>query len=423
MSRITDRRLNGKGKSTPNRAKFLRRYRSNIKDTVRDAIKDSNIADINSGDTEVRIKRKDMNEPTFSHDGKTGTRTGISPGNKEFHAGDRVPKPDGGGEGKGGGGSNDPATEDDDFSFVISKEEFLDILFDDCALPNLVKTSLKDAKQYTIMRAGYSPVGNPTNLNIVKSFEKSIGRRLAMTGDLEDELEQLKELLAKCDDGQEKSDLLVQIGSLERQIDGTPFISEFDLRFNAHVKVPIPATSAAMFCLMDISGSMGEHEKDLAKRFYYLLYLFLERKYDKVDIIFIRHHTQAKEVDEEEFFYSTETGGTLVSSALALMNEIIIDRYSSARWNIYGAQCSDGDNWDGDNVNVLALLHDEIFPKVQYFAYIETAHEVGSMFSNGSDASDLWEVYAKIVDPVFAMNKVDEPKDIYPVFRELFKKD
>ena len=95
---------------------------------------------------------------------------------------------------------------------------------------------------------------------------------------------------------------------------------------------------AVMFCLMDVSGSMDQATKDIAKRFYVLLYLFLTRTYENVEVVFIRHHTQAKEVDEHEFFYSQETGGTIVSSALKLMKEIVTDRYPIGEWNIYAAQ-------------------------------------------------------------------------------------
>jgi hypothetical protein len=123
------------------------------------------------------------------------------------------------------------------------------------------------------------------------------------------------------------------------------FIDTFDLRFRNYAKQAIPTSKAVMFCLMDVSGSMDQATKEVAKRFYILLYLFLTRTYKTIDVVYIRHHTQAKEVDEQEFFYSQETGGTIASSALELMAKIIKDRYNAREWNIYGAQASDGDNW------------------------------------------------------------------------------
>ena len=170
-----------------------------------------------------------------------------------------------------------------------------------------------------------------------------------------------------------------------------------------------------MFCLMDVSGSMNEERKDIAKRFFILLYLFLTRTYENIEIVFIRHHTTAKEVDEEEFFYSRETGGTVVSSALELMNRIIQERYPTGEWNIYAAQASDGDNWEGDSPACRELLVEKIMPCVQYFAYIEiTAYEHQS----------LWYEYERVREQFsnFAAHDIDGYGSIYPVFRELFAK-
>jgi uncharacterized sporulation protein YeaH/YhbH (DUF444 family) len=181
------------------------------------------------------------------------------------------------------------------------------------------------------------------------------------------------------------------------------------------VRVPVPTSKAVMFCLMDVSGSMDEARKDLAKRFFILLYLFLTRHYDKIDLVFIRHHTQAQEVDEQNFFHATETGGTVVSSALVLMEEIVRARYPSSEWNIYGAQASDGDNWHHDSGRCRELLAHNILPLVRYFAYVQVAEE----------EQNLWDEYAQLAkdNPVFAMRKVTEASNIYPVFRELFKKE
>jgi uncharacterized protein len=167
--------------------------------------------------------------------------------------------------------------------------------------------------------------------------------------------------------------------------------------------------------VMDVSGSMDQQKKDAAKRFFILLYLFLQRAYEKIEVVFIRHHTQATEVDENEFFNSRESGGTVVSSALLLLAKIIRERYASSDWNVYVAQASDGDNWDADSSTCRALLVDTIMPMVQYYAYVEITE---------GEPQNLWEQYAKIPDlyPHFAMQKIESPADIYPVFRELFKK-
>jgi uncharacterized sporulation protein YeaH/YhbH (DUF444 family) len=207
-----------------------------------------------------------------------------------------------------------------------------------------------------------------------------------------------------------------EIERLRARLRAVPFIDTFDLRYSNRVQQPQPTTQAVMFCLMDVSGSMDKTRKDLAKRFFTLLYLFLKRNYERIDVVFIRHHTVAKEVDEQEFFYSRETGGTVVSSALTLMRDIMRDRYPVSSWNIYAAQASDGDNWHHDSPSCREILIKQIIPKVRYFAYIEITPD---------RHQSLWEAYEdvkKTFPQHFAMRQIDEPADIYPVFRELFKR-
>ena len=160
---------------------------------------------------------------------------------------------------------------------------------------------------------------------------------------------------------------------------------------------------------------MDEPKKDIAKRFFILLYLFLTKNYEKIELVFIRHHTSAKEVNEHDFFYSRETGGTVVSSALELLYKTIEARYPTNAWNIYVAQASDGDNWNADSPYCLELLKEKIMPLLQYYAYIEIMPR---------HHQSLWEVYlqVKALYSNFAMENIDNVTDIYPVFRELFKR-
>jgi uncharacterized protein len=180
-----------------------------------------------------------------------------------------------------------------------------------------------------------------------------------------------------------------------------------------------------MFCLMDVSGSMTEHMKDLAKRFYILLYIFLKRRYKNVDVVFIRHTHEASEVDEDTFFNSPETGGTVVSTALEEMAKVVADRYDPDSWNIYAAQASDGDNTASDNDRTASLLTREILPICQYYAYLEVGRDA-EHFPPGfiRRDSDLWQTYTSLIKngAPMAMRKVGHRRDIYPVFRELFAK-
>jgi len=348
MAQFIDRRLNGKNKSAVNRQRFLRRHKEQIKESVADAVNRRSITNTETGE-DVAIPHKDIKEPVF-HQGKGGLKERVHPGNDQFITGDKIERPKGGGQG-GGSGEGDASADgegQDDFVFQISKDEYLDILFEDLELPNLEKSQINKITEWKTHRAGYQTAGVPANIAIVKSLQQSLARRTAMTAgkkrmlrELEQELDKVK--MSEPAQMLEEQRLQKEIQDLRRKIDTVPFIDTFDLRFKNYERRPIPSSQAVMFCLMDVSGSMDQATKDIAKRFYVLLYLFLTRTYENVDVVFIRHHTQAKEVDEHEFFYSQETGGTIVSSALKLMNEIVADRYPVGEWNIYAAQASDGE--------------------------------------------------------------------------------
>jgi len=421
LTHIIDRRLNGKNKSAVNRERFLRRYRQHIKKAVSDAVSKRSITDIERGDN-ISIPSKDLDEPTF-RSGHGGLRETVNPGNKDFTTGDRIAKPSKGqGEqGSGQGEASDSGEGVDEFVFQISQEEFLDCMFEDLELPNLVKKQLKDTTSFKYQRAGYSNQGNPAKINVVRSLQKAYGRRLALTGKKRESLKKLELKLMDLessteDDTTEIRTLKLKIEKFKTRIKKIPWIDDVDLKFNQHVKIALPSTSAVMFCLMDVSGSMSKMHKDIAKRFYILLYLFLKRNYKKIDVIFIRHHTSAKEVDEEEFFYSRETGGTIVSSALKLMNDIIKQRYPAIDWNIYAAQASDGDNWNGDSPLCLKVLREDILPQIQYFAYIEITK---------LEHQSLWDEYESLSPEFpdnFAIQTISNESEIYPVFRELFSR-
>jgi len=421
MSYIIDRRLNAKHKSAVNRQRFLRRYREQIQKSVSDAVSNRSIRDIDKGG-KVSIPAKDIGEPVIYH-GNGGYNTRVLPGNKQFSAGDKVNRPPNG-EGGGGGGKNasDSGEGEDDFSFTLSQEEFLDFMFDGLELPNLVKRQLSGVEEFKKVRGGIANEGQPGRINIVRSLRAANMRRIALTSGKRKRLLKLEEELKLLDaqpessrDQEEYAALVDEIAKLSQAIKRTPWLDTFDLKYNLQIKQPIPRSKAVMFCLMDVSGSMDQGTKDIAKRFFILLYLFLQRNYEKTEIVFIRHHTSAKEVDEDEFFHSRETGGTVVSSALRLMQSIIEDRYSPNEWNIYGAQASDGDNWGDDSVNCRNLMQ-EILPLCQYYSYIEiTPH----------DHQALWHTYEEVrteYPDKFSLQHIIGVSDIYPVFRELFHK-
>jgi uncharacterized sporulation protein YeaH/YhbH (DUF444 family) len=417
MLQIVDRRLAGKNKSIGNRERFLRRYKEQIREAVREAVSERSIRDIEQAQS-ISIPKKDIHEPVFEH-GPGGVRDFVHPGNTDYQRGDRIARPP---QGKARSGSNASDAEggEDDFVFTLSREEFMQVFFDDLALPHLLRSHIGEAPEYESHRSGFSRDGTPNNLHIVRSMRGALARRLAMGGvarrELADKRAELAALEARdSSDGYEIRRLGLDIRALERRLKHIPFLDPLDLRFRTRINTPLPSIKAVMFCLMDVSGSMDEARKNLAKQFFILLYLFLTRHYDKIDIVFIRHHSQAQEVDEATFFHATQSGGTVVSSALELMRKIISQRYPGHEWNIYGAQASDGDNFNNDSARCRDILHNTLLPMCRFYAYVQVAE----------DEQNLWEEYTQLssANPNFAMRKVIEPAHIYPALRELFKKE
>jgi uncharacterized protein len=424
MQQIIDRRLAGKNKSIGNRERFLRRHKEQIREAVKRAIDGRGIRDIERGE-DIHIPKKDLTEPVFGH-GQGGIREVVHPGNKEYIQGDKIERPKGGqgGGGSGKGQASDQGEGEDDFVFALSKEEFMQVFFEDLALPHLVRTQLAEVPEWKSHRAGYSNDGTPNNLHVVRSMRGALGRRIALGMGPKRELREMEERLAAMQAELQPGDavaeaaikeLAEEIRHLRARVERIPYLDPIDLRYRNRVRVPVPTSKAVMFCLMDVSGSMDEARKELSKRFFILLYLFLTRHYEKIELVFIRHHTQAQEVDEQNFFHARETGGTVVSSALVLMEEIIKARYNPSEWNIYGAQASDGDNWHHDSGRCRELLADKLLPLVRYFAYVQVAEE----------EQNLWDEYMHLTESHkhFAMRKAVDASQIYPVFRDLFKKE
>ncbi|MCP5179443.1 MAG: YeaH/YhbH family protein [Pseudomonadales bacterium] len=418
MTYVIDRRLNTKKKSEVNRQRFLERHRKHIQRAVQEAVDRRSITDMERGE-QVTIPAPDVSEPVFQH-GAGGERTIVHPGNKEYIAGDRVPKPEGGGQGGGGGKASNDGEGDDAFAFELTQDEFLGYLFEGLELPNLAKQRLRGDSTFRTVHAGYSTDGTPAKLSVLRSMRVAKGRRIALSATSR---RRLREIAVALEAAEQSADevsrrrLLAEQEKLERRVRRVPFLDTTDLRYNLHVKQPQPTSQAVMFCLMDVSGSMDQQIKDMAKRFYLLLYMFLKRNYEKTEVVFIRHHTVAREVDEQEFFYSRETGGTVVSSALRLMADVVTERYPPAEWNIYAAQASDGDNWNDDSPLCGRLLRESLLPLVQYFTYVEISRR---------EHQSLWHEYESVSREqpgVFAMRQIREAGDIYPVFHELFSKD
>lgn len=428
MPIFIDRRLNPKDKSLGNRQRFLRRAREELKRTIRDRVRSGRISDVDA-EHSVSMPARGTDEPRFEEAGDTGRRRHVLPGNREFVPGDRIPKPS---QGAASGSKPSRRDSEDDFRFVLSREEVLDLFFEDLELPDMVKLNLKEVLAFKPRRAGFAATGSPTNINVGRTMRNSHGRRIALKRPKARELEALRQELEELEPGRQNeaarariAALVAELERLERRRRVIAYVDPVDIRFNRFEAQPVPNAKAVMFCLMDVSGSMGEREKDLAKRFFVLLHLFLKRRYDRTEIVFIRHTHEAQEVDEETFFYSTQSGGTVVSTALEEMRRVIDARYPASEWNIYAAQASDGDNFVTDSQRCISLLDEAIMPLCQYFAYVEIIDEREShIFGSTDNGTSLWRAYSTVEGkwPNFQMTRIARAADIYPVFRQLFTK-
>jgi uncharacterized protein len=413
---IVDRRPD-KGKSTANRQRVLKRLSGALKAQVDQLIARRKLNEHDKS-TEVTIERKDVKEPSFSIDPASGDCARVVPGNQHYRVGDKIPRDPAGGRGQGqGGGEGD---DEDAFRFALSREEYLSLLFDELELPALVKKELLEIDENRFRRGGVVRYGNPGTVCVARTFKASIGRRVAAEAQFEEALEAAEAALELARQSAEPT--RVQAAQLELQEvrqrgADIPFLDPVDLRHRSLIEVQSPRTAAVMFCLMDVSSSMDEVRKDLAKRFFTLLYLFLSRKYAKVELVFIRHTDQAQEVDEDTFFNGTQAGSTKVLSALAKMHEIIGLRYPASQYNIFGAQASDGDSFGADSTESSAYLIAQLLPESRYFVYAE----VGDGSSNAP--TSLWTAYQGIQSQQFNMASVRGRNEVYPALARLFQKE
>lgn len=425
---IVDQRTNPKGKNLPNRQRFMGRQKVAIKDAVRRKITKTGIEELaNKGSKRIRLRSVGVKEPIFQHQ-QGGVSEDVLPGNKKYSRGDTLPRPmSGGGGGKEGSPDGDG---ENDFDFNVSREEFFNIIFDGMEIPHIVKKSLTGTDEFEFHRAGFASDGPPNKMDVVRTMGRAFGRRIAMKraletrkAEAEKRLREIEERITNATsldvsaDQKAAEKLRCEIASYEERIKNVPDIDSHDLLFKRHERTPVPISQAVMFCLLDVSGSMGEWEMEMAKRFFLLLYLFLERNYERVVPVFIRHTQEAKEVSEEEFFHSRESGGTIVSSALQLMKTIVEARYPLSLWNVYGCHASDGDNFKSDNDTTLELMSEDILPMSQYYAYVEVRPE-------DAGEGQLWPIMESLVNEYdhFAMTQIHDVGDIYPVFRKLFEK-
>lgn len=435
---FVDRRKSGRGKSLNNRQKLLKR--------IKGSIKNANPVDIDSGGVKgagagsaskqlnnpVKIARKALAEPTFHYAPQTGEREIVLIGNDRWLKGDEFPV-SGGGGGKGSGsGAGDGEDGEDDFIVNISKSEFFDVFFEDCELPDLRDSHEKTLPEAVMKPAGFQKNGNPGQLSVIRSFKNSQARRLALTRSSREELELLEaeyqQLATQLADTTEANDdvharmaaLEVQIDALRKKISSVTLFEDVDLRYRKSDRVQVKAADAVFIMVMDISGSMDEEKKRIARKFFSLQYAFIKRKYPQTDLVFIAHTTDAEEMDEEEFFSTRKNGGTLVSPAYALVHSIIKERYDATQSNIYLSGASDGDNAEYDNPVVIEEIEESgLLTKLRHMVYAQVGYQYSTWGSNlGTVMESISNTNKKVVTV-----KIETEGEVFGAFKKIYSQN
>lgn len=436
---VIDRRDEHRNKSPTSRDRFVKRYKDVIKQAAAEQVrKAKGFRDFTSGsegaERKIIIDPKTLDEPQFTH-GEGGEHEYVFSENDMFKPGDTIMRPQGGQGGGGSEGSPDGGGEDE-FAFYLDREEFLNLILDDLALPDMVKKNLTYSVISELVHAGFTKTGSPGNMDVQRSFKMSLSRRIGLhRNDKKRRLAELELALAEYLETYGRSDMPAidemegEISKLRRKLKSMPYFDpNNDIRYRHHEWERKPSVQAVMFCVMDVSGSMTENMKKHAKYFFMLLHLFLQKNYSSVAVVFVRHTSIADEVDEDVFFNDRTTGGTVVSSALQKVYDIITERFDPTAWNIYIAQASDGDNYGADSQHCSDILTNKLLPMTQYMVYVEMSDDAMSQYRSlgyaKNSSSDLWRTYAEIapVHQNLQMKTVGDVKEIYPVFRELFEK-
>lgn len=365
------------------------RHRQKIKDSIRDNIGDILAEESIIGrdrDKIIKVPIRSVKEYRFIYGENS---PGVAQGDGEQKPGDVVQQGDQEGKGQGGKGGDQPGV--DAFETDITLEELIAIMFDDLELPELERKALKEI--------------------VSDDARKRKGRRHAG----------IRPRLDKRATARNRARRWMSVRrSREVGPDGEkprfPF-HEDDMRYYHIVPTTKEASNAVVFCIMDTSGSMGTVKKYLARSFYFLLYQFVRQKYANVEVVFIAHHTEAKEVSEEDFFHKVESGGTYISSGYKKALEIIEDRYHPSLWNVYAFHCSDGDNFYSDNERALQAA-EELCKVCNLFGYGEIKPS-GSAYYSGS----MLEVFGGIKADNFHMITIEKKEDLWEGFRSFLLKD
>jgi hypothetical protein len=384
-------------RSASDRQRHKKKIEDAIKDGIHNIVSEESIIG-QDGKKKINIPVRGIKEYRFIYgENENNQKVGSAPG-KDVQRGQKVGDADKPAKGKGGKGSNEKGNEF--YEVEITLEELAHYLFNDLELPDLARKSIKNIVGEKWKRHGYRSDGIRPRLDKKQTAINRIKRKKAT------------ELRKK------QENLEPNPNATEEEEERFPF-HENDLRYR-HIKKDIKESSnAVIFFLMDISGSMSQNKKFLARSFYFLLYHFINARYENCEVIFIAHDTEAYEVDEDRFFKRGESGGTKVSSGLQMVQDIINKRFHPSSWNVYCFQCSDGDNWSDDDERTVDLAM-RLKDTCQLFGYcqIEPKEE-----KSGWDTSrKLNQTYFPLIDTNFKCVDISGKEDIWPAFQKLLGK-
>lgn len=377
----------GKDRSAEDRRRHRELVEESIKKNLGSIIAEESIIG-KSKDKKIKIPIKGIKEFQFIY-GKSKPGVGAGDGNEK--RGDKFAGEAQTGKGKGGAGNQEG---EEVYETEITIEEVIKYLFDDMNLPDIDKKQLSQLEEKSYRKLGYQHKGIPPRLAKKRSVIEKIKR---------------KQAAKRSEDGEEAT------YDKESGEERFPFIEE-DLRYYRIKEENRRDYNAVVLCIMDVSGSMDQTKKYLARSFYFLLYQFLRLKYANVDVVFIAHTTIAKEVNEREFFHRGESGGTYISSGYDKALEIIAERYSPANWNIYAFHCSDGDNWSEDNKRAVESANKlcEVCNLFGYGEIVPGYYNIGSTIKN--------EFQTKIKSKNFAAININKKEDVLPALKKLLDK-
>ena len=381
-------------RAAADRARHRQKIEKAIKESIRDVVADESIIG-QSGKKKIRIPVKGIKEHRFVFGANQKNKQVGSAQGKDIKEGQRIGhrRRTKSQEGQGDQPGNKPGEEM--YEIEMSLEELAGYLFNDLELPELEKKNFKFTTQEKMKRKGKRPYGIRPRLSKKETIKQKIKRRKAA----------------------------IKSGTFDPESGERFTFHESDLRYKHIAPVKKENTAAVVFFVMDVSGSMDKSKKFLARSFFFLLYQFLNHKYSSIEVVFISHTADAHEVNEEQFFTQVPNGGTLVSTGLKKVEEIIEKRYHPNNWNIYTFYCGDGDNWNIDNKEAL-----EAFRRLKEINQIMCYTEIGnlvnyreySLFSEGAGEKRLWDWVTLIEDKLIKCIRLKESSDIWTAFKKLF---